>query len=169
MKILQGGAGTFRAVISEPSQGDVPSYLFTLPRRLLRIEPRLPVHAGMVVQSPDGAVFLVGEHGQSEGAAGSTFNSFILFQATGRFKWEKRGTTTDPISGLPMDTGLQRQADIWGLYEPATIEGFDRALRTNVETGRFLTNATVLRDDMVNDMKVSRSDAQIGLRMLTLG
>lgn len=169
LTIVEGGSGAFHGVLSEPGQGDVPSYLFTLPRRLLRVEPGTPVSPGMVVRSPAGVTFLVGAHGPSEAVAEETFNSFILFEATGRFKWQTRGKTTDAITGLPRDTGLQTQPSIWGFYEPATIEGFDRALRTNMETGRFMTNAPVQRDDMVNDMKVSRCDLSLGLRLITLG
>jgi hypothetical protein len=41
-------------VITEPNQGEVPAYLFNLPRRLLRVDASLPLKAGMVVRASAG-------------------------------------------------------------------------------------------------------------------
>lgn len=169
LSVIQGGSGLFSGVLTEPDQGDVPSYLFSLPRRLLRVDPGCALQAGAVVKTPEGRVFLVGDHGPSEKAEGPIFNSFVLFECTGQYKWQRRGKEQDTVTGLMKDTSPVTQPVVWGFYEPATMEGFDRALRTNMETGRFMTNAPVEINDIVKDMKVSRSDPVMGLRLITLG
>jgi hypothetical protein len=66
------------------------------------------------------------------------------------------------VTGLEKDSGLVDQPPIWGCYEPSP-EMFDRQLHANFETGRFITTADVKRDDVVNGMKVSRVDMQLGV------
>lgn len=168
LTVIEGGSGQFRGVITEPSQGEVPSYQFNLPRRLLRVDAATPIAAGMVVRSHDGTVFMIGQHGDSETSHGPAFRSFRLFEASQKFSWKRRGKVTDTRTGLTKDSVLADQPEIWGVYEPSP-EMFDRQMRTSFESGRFITNADVQRDDVVNGMKVSRVDIQLGLRLCQLG
>ena len=168
LTILEGGSGEFTGILAEPGQGDVPSYQFNLPRRLLRVAPDMPIQTGMIVRSPEGTVFMVGRHGDSEVRQGRIFRTFRLFEAERQFSWKKRGKVIDPVTRLERDSSLVDQVDIWGAYEPSP-EMFDRQLRASFELARFITNADVQKDDVVNGMKVSRVDMQLGLRLCTLG
>lgn len=168
LTIIEGGSGQFTGVITEPNQGEVPAYLFNLPRRLLRIDINLPVTAGMAVRGSGGTVWMLGEHGDAETARGILFRSFVMFEATQQFSWDKRGKAIDPITRLEKDTGLVAQPPIWGCYEPSP-EMFDRQVRTSFESGRFITTADVQRDEVVDGRKVVRVDMQLGLRVCTLG
>lgn len=168
LTIIDGGSGQFTGVITEPNQGEVPSYQFNLPRRLLRVDAKVPVKPGIVVRASEGTVWMVGEHGDAETGRGALFRTFRLFEATQKFTWQKRGKTVDTVTGLPKDTGLVDQSSIWGLYEPSP-EMFDRQMRTSFEGGRFITNADVQRDDIIDGRKVSRVDIQLGLRLCQLG
>lgn len=168
LTLIEGGSGQFRGIVSEPGQGEVPSYQFNLPRRLLRVEAGLPITAGQVVRSPEGTTWMLGKHGDSELERGITFRSFRMFEATQLFSWKKRDKVVDLATTLPKDNGLLDQPDIWGAYEPSP-EMFDRQMRTTFETGRFITTADVKRDDVVDGRKVSRVDLQLGLRLCTLG
>lgn len=167
-EIVDGGSGFFDAIINEPGQGEMPSYQFNLPRRLLRVEAGVPIDAGIVVRDPEGSTFMLGKHGSSESRGGTLFRSFRMFEATGQFRWEKREKVIDTITMLPKDTGLLPQVPLWGCYEPSP-EVFDRAVRMNFETGRFITNRKVDRDDMIDGRKVTRIDEQLGLYIVTLG
>lgn len=166
--LIEGGSGQFRGIVSEPNQGEAPSYQFSLPRRLLRVESDLAIQAGQVVRSPEGTVWMIGQHGDSELERGTSFRSFRLFEATQQFSWQRRGKTIDPATTLSKDTGLVAQPSIWGVYEPSP-EMFDRQTRTTFETGRFITTADVKADDVVDGRKVSRVDIQLGLRLCVLG
>jgi hypothetical protein len=168
LTVIEGGSGDFTGIVSEPGQGEVPSYQFNLPRRLLRVNSGLPLQTGMVVRSPEGTTWMLAKHGDSEVHSGALFRNFRLFEATQQFSWEKRGKVIDPITRLPKDAGMVAQPDIWGSYEPSP-EMFDRQMRTSFEAGRFITTADVKRDDIVDGKKVSRVDIQLGLRLCTLG
>jgi hypothetical protein len=166
--VIQGGGGQFTGMLSEPPQGEVPSFQFNLPRRLLRVEAKLPITEGMVIRTPDGTAFMVGHHGAAESYQGALFRNFRLFEATGQFSWQRRGKEIDPATRLPRDTGLQDLPAIYGVYEPSP-EMFDRQMRTSFEAGRFITNSDVKINDVVDGRKVSRVDMQLGLRLCTLG
>lgn len=168
LTVVDGGSGRITGVVSEPGQGEVPSYQFNLPRRLLRVDIRSPLKAGMVVKSREGTIWMIGSHGDAETYDGTLFRTFRMFEATQKFKWEKRGKAIDPVTRLPKDTGLVAQPEIWGVYEPSP-EMFDRQMRTTFEGGRFITNAPIERDDVVDGKKVSRVDIQLGLRLAQLG
>jgi hypothetical protein len=168
LTIIGGGSGEFTGIVSEPGQGEVPSYQFNLPRRLLRANAGLPLRAGLVVRSPEGTVWMLADHGSSEVGVGAIFRNFRLFEATGQFSWQKRGKTIDPVTRLDRDIGMVDQPPVWGSYEPSP-EMFDRQMRTSFETGRFITVADVKRDDIIDGRKVGRVDIQLGLRLATLG
>lgn len=167
-EVLEGGSGFFHGVINEPGQGEVPSYQFNLPRRLLRVDAKLPVSDGMVIQDQEGTTFMVGKHGSSESRGGVLFRSFRLFEATKQFTWQKREKAIDPITMLPRDVGMVDQTPLWGCYEPSP-EMFDRAVRSSFEGGRFITNRLIERDDIVDGRKVTRVDEQLGVYICTLG
>jgi hypothetical protein len=43
-----------------------------------------------------GTVWMVGEHGDAETHSGVLFRSFVMFEATQQFTWQKRGKIVDP-------------------------------------------------------------------------
>jgi hypothetical protein len=122
----------------------------------------------MVIRASAGTTWMLGEHGDAETNRGVLFRSFVMFEATQKFTWKKRGKTIDPVTKLERDTGLVDQPAIWGCYEPSP-EMFDKQLHSNFETARLITTADVQRDDVVNGMKVNRVDMQLGVRIVTLG
>jgi hypothetical protein len=164
-QVIEGGSGYFYGIIDEPRQGAVPVYQFVTDRRLLRVNPGVPISSGMIIKTPNESVFIVAKHGDAE----EIFDSFRLVEPTGQYLWQKRGKTVDPVTNLPRDTGLVSQGQMWGSYEPAATEMFDRQIRSSFETGRFVTNRPVAVDDIVDGKRVARSDLQLGLYVLTLG
>lgn len=122
----------------------------------------------MVLKTEMGSVYMVGRHGDSEQGDGTLFRTYRLFEAERQFTWLRRSKVIDPVTRLARDTGKTDKGLIWGAFEPSP-EMFDRQLRSSFETGRFITNADVQEDDIVNDMKVSRVDMQLGLRLVALG
>lgn len=168
-EVIENGAGVFTGVIDEISQSQVPSYVFSSPRRLLRIERLLPINTSMVIRTAGGTTYLVGQHGDSESTEGVVFRSFRLFEPTGRYKWERPVRALEPVTGLKQSESLQPMvpAMIWGSYEP-TQEAFDREYHVANETARFITNQPVQRQDRIGGKDVIRVDKQLGLYIATL-
>lgn len=168
-EIIENGSGIFTGIIDEISQTQVPSYVFSPPRRLLRVEKDLPISTTMILRSEGGTVFLIGMHGDSETSQGTVFRSYRLFQAIDRFHWQRRITDSDAVTGLAKTDGLQDMSPsyIWGSYEP-TPEQFDRETHVSIETARFITNQPLLRQDRVDGKDVVRVDHQLGLYIATL-
>lgn len=166
--ITQGGSGHFQGVLTEPNQGETPSYQFNLPRRLLRVPQTLPLKSGSLLKSDGGSIYMVGDHGDAESYRGVLFRTFRLFEADRQLEWLQRGKGVDPVTRLPRDTGLVSKGMIWGAYEPSP-EMFDRQVRVSFEQARWITTADVQLDDVVDGMKVARVDIQLGLRLVNLG
>jgi hypothetical protein len=166
--IIEGGSGVFQGIITEPGQGEVPSFQFNLPRRLLRVSPDLALSTAMVVRDQAGAVYMLGKHGSAHMGDDQLFRNFRLFEASKQFPWQTRGRTIDPVTKLKRDTALTEPTMIWGAYEPG-LERFDRGMQTSFELARFITNRVLNRDDLVDGRKVARVDEQLGLQIVALG
>lgn len=168
-EIIENGSGVFSGIIDEISQTQVPAYVFSQPRRLLRIEKNLPVKTNMVLRTQGGTVFLIGENGDSETAQGVVFKSFRLFQAIKKYHWQIKKSIVEPVTGLKGDEKLidAPVPYIWGSYEP-TPESFDREVKVAVETARFITNHPIQRQDYIEGKNVVRVDYQLGLYIAVL-
>lgn|SRR3990167_419579 len=162
LRIIEGGSGTIHAVINEAPQTQLPSYSFNNPRRILRVEPFVPLRTGMVVETEEKNRFIVGHNGDSEvGRWGSLWRSFRLFETTGQYTHQRRVKRIDPVTGFDRDDGLETIGTIWGALEPLEREAFDRQMRTSVEQSRFISGQPVLRDDIVDGRPVIRADLML--------
>lgn len=168
-EIIENGTGVFHAIIDEISQNQVPAYVFSLPRRLLRIDKNLPLSTRMILRTQGGTIFLIGRHGDSETFQGTVFRSFRLFEATQKYHWQRRVLKANRLTGLAESESLQdmQPAYIWGSYEP-TPEAFDRETHVANESARFITNHPIQRQDRVDGKDVIRVDEQLGLFIATL-
>ena len=164
LQVIDQGSGFFQGIVDEPSQGTIPSYQFTNGRRILRTNPGVPVRAGMVIKTEGGSTFITGTLGNDD----LVFQSFRLFEVTGKYSWQTRGKSINPVTKLPQDTGLISKGDIWGVYEPSSQEVFDRQLHLDLEAGNFITNADIQRDDMINGKRVTRVDGVLGVKLAVL-
>ena len=161
--VIEGGRGQVMGILSETDQNAQPSYIFVQPRHVLRATAPTAIKPGMVLQSPSGAPFIVGANGPSETPDGTLWQSFRLFEPTGRYDWVRRTTVLDPISKQPREGVPQNLGKIWVAIEPLDREAFDRTLRTSFEQTRFITGAAVLSDDLIDNRAVTKVDKQLGL------
>jgi hypothetical protein len=162
-RVISGGAGVVMATLSETDQNSQPSYVFVQPRHVLRTPTLTALKAGMVIEAPSGAPFIVGLNGPSESHIGTLWQSFRLFEPTGQYPWVKRTKVMDPIAhvlreGPPVQMGL-----IWAALEPMDREQSDREMRQNFEQQRMITGADVKADDLVDNRAVTKVDKQLGL------
>jgi len=169
-EIIENGSGVFSGVIDEISQTQVPNYVFSLPRRLLRVDKGLPINTSMVVLSQGGTPYMIGEHGDSEAPEGMVFRSYRLFEPSGKYSWRRPTKVVDVVTGLPKSDELQNMtpATIWGLYEPNQREAFDREYYVSTEQASFITNQPIKRQDRIDGKDVIRVDYRLGLYIATL-
>ncbi len=165
LTVIEGGVGTVNGVLVETSQNTATSTVFTDPRRILRVRQPAALEAGMVVRSPVGEIFIVGNNGASELPEGDLWQSYRLFRATKKVLWQRRGKTVDPVTLLPIEGSLQDIGEVWAAIEPANREAIERRLHVTLEEATFITGAAVARDDVLDGRPVVRSDEQLGVRV----
>ena len=165
LEIIEGGSGFFMGLIDEPPQSSIPVFQFVNARRVLRVNLGTPVKIGMVIRTKGGPLFMVGSLGDSE----DIFDSYRLVEVTGTYKWETRHKEIDPVTLLEHDDSLTFEGNVYGSYEPAATEMFDRAIRSSFETARLVSNKEIRVDDLIDGKRVSRADKQLGLTILTVG
>lgn len=161
--VVEGGQGLVTGVLSETNQNEQPSYIFVQPRHVLRTTLPSAVRNGMVLRSPEGSTFIVGANGPSETYRGALWQSFRLFEPTGRVFWHRRKKRIDPITKLERDDGLELMGTIWVAIEPIEREAYDVTLRSSFEQTRFITGAEIKADDLVDNRTVTKVDKQLGL------
>lgn len=164
-EVIEGGHGFLPAVISEAEQSSQPTYIFIQPRHVLRVRLPSALRVSMVVKSPAGDVYIVGDNGTSETSKGILWQSFRLFEAKRTARWERRVKLTDPVTHLKRDAGLQLLGNPWVAIEPMEREVLDRKIHASVEQNRFISGADVLADDILDGQPVVKSDVMLGVRV----
>lgn len=162
-EVIEGGTGFLLGNLSETDQNAQPSYIFVQPRHVFRCPYPTAAKVGMVIRSPSGAPFIIGANGPSETTQGTLWQSFRLFEPTGRYSWVRRTVTIDPITqtereGTPENLGL-----IWAAIESIDREQIDRSVHASFEQRRFITGASILSDDLLDNHAVTKVDKQLGL------
>lgn len=161
--VIEGGRGYVMATLSETDQNSQPSYVFVQPRHVLRTPFPTALRAGMVVRSPGGSPFIVGENGPSEQREGTIWQSFRLFEPTGRYTLSRRTKVLDPIAKQYKEGPVQVVGTIWAALEPLDREQSDREMRVNFEQSRFITGSVVAPGDLIDNRAISKVDRQLGL------
>lgn len=161
--VIEGGSGVVMGILSETDQNSQPSYVFVQPRHVLRTPARTAVKPGMVLRSPSGAPFIVGANGPSEQRSGTLWQSFRLFEPTGRYAWTRRTKVMDAITKQMGEGPLVQLGMIWAAIEPLDREQSDREMRVNFEQSRFITGADIKPMDMIDNRTISKVDKQLGL------
>lgn len=161
--VVEGGRGRVLGVLSETEQSAQPSYVFVQPRHVLRTMAKTALRAGMVIMSPSGARFIVGNNGPSEQQEGTIWQSFRLFEPTGRYHWQRRTQTIDPITRMKTEGDPESLGFRWVALEALEREQSDREMRATFEQMRFITGADIKNGDLIDNRIVSKVDKQLGL------
>lgn len=163
LRVIEGGTGEVRGVLSEAEQTSQPSYVFVQPRHVFRVRLPCALRSGMVVRSPLGETYIVGDNGPSENAKGALWQSYRLFEATGRYIWSRRTRITDPITKTEREGPIQPIGLIWAALEVMDRTESDREIRIDYTQSRFIAGVAVGRGDLIDNRSVSRVDRQLGL------
>lgn len=168
-KVIDLGSGIIRATVSETDQTSQPSFVFVRPRHVLRTPSPTALRPRMTIESPGGEKFMVGENGPSESFRGRLWESFRVFEPTGKYSWTRRGKAVDPITKQPRDTGVPEElGPIWAAIESIDREASDREMRSFFEQARFITGHPVKQGDSLDNRVVSKVDKSLGLYIGTL-
>lgn len=162
--VVEGGSGIVTGILSETDQAGQPSYVFVQPRHIFRATYPTAIRSGMVIRSRIGTNFIVADNGPSETWRGTLWQSFRLFEPTGRYLWQRRVQTTDPITRTKMENGPPETLGwVYAALEPLDREQTDRDMRQNFEQIRMITGAPVRPDDLLDNRAVTKVDKQLGL------
>lgn len=163
--LVEGGVGTFTAVISEAEQSSQPTYIFIQPRHVLRVRLPSALRVGMVIKSPAGDNYIVGDNGASETNRGVLWQSFRLFETKRQVKWERRVKLIDTVTRIERDSHIEFLGNPWVAIEPLEREVLDRKVHASIEQSRFISGANVLADDLLDGQPVTKSDIMLGVRV----
>lgn len=141
---------------------DVSNVYFNYPRRLLKMEAKVPLRPGDQIRGQSGKRYLVGEHGPSELNDVVLYKTYKLFEVTHPAAlWSAQGTTTDPILGIKVASGNPAENLI-----PVAIE-FQKSqedeMRIQADLVRIITNAAVQIDDHIDSYTILNVEPQLGL------
>lgn len=161
--VIEGGQGMVMGTLSETDQNSQPSYVFVQPRHVLRTPHPTALKAGMVIRSPGGSPFIVGANGPSEQVEGTIWDSFRLFEPTGRYTLSRRTRILDPIAKQYKEGPVAPIGMIWAALEPLDREQADREMRINFEQSRFITGSAVASGDLIDNRAITKVDRQLGL------
>lgn len=161
--IVEGGSGVVRGVVSEADQKQIPVYAFVNPRHVLRTPLKTALRSGMVLRSPAGTHYIVGNNGPSEQPEGTIWQSWRLFEATAQVQWKRRVKVIDTITQLERDDGYTDPVTIWAAIEPIDREVSDFRMSASFEQSRVITGKQILHDDLINDRKVTRAESALGV------
>lgn len=161
--IVEGGSGVIHGVMSEADQKQIPVYAFVNPRHVLRTTIKTALRAGMVLRSPAGAYLIVGNNGPSEQPEGPLWQSWRLFDATGRYTWQRRKKVTDPVTHLERDDGYEDMGMMWAALEPLDRELSDFRMSGSFEQARLIAGKQFRHDDLIDGRKVTRADLTLGV------
>lgn len=162
-RVIEGGQGVIKGVLSETDQNSQPAYVFINPRHVLRTSYPTALRVGMVIESETGQKFIVGDNGPSENWRGVLFQSFRLFTPTGRYTWKRRTKTIDPITKAEREGPEQNLGLIWAAIEAMDREINDAKLRMSMDQNRFIAGKTIIADDLIDNRPVTKVDKQLGL------
>lgn len=161
--IVEGGKGLIRGEMSEADQKQIPVYAFVNPRHVLRTRGTSALKEGMVLRSPAGSHFIVGQNGPSEQPQGTIWHSWRLFEATQQVSWKRRKKVQDPITKLDRDDGLEDMGMIWAAIEPLDREQSDFRMSASFEQARVIVGRPIKHDDLIEDRKVTRAERSLGV------
>lgn len=161
--IIEGGSGVIHGVMSESDQKQIPVYAFVNPRHVLRTPLQTALKTGMVIRSPAGRCFIVGDNGPSEQRQGTIWTSWRLFDTTGQVTWKRRKKVTDLVTQVEKDDGYLNMGSIWVAIEPLDRELSDFRMSASFEQARVITGRPIKHDDLVDGRKVTRAENALGV------
>lgn len=154
----------FLGKIMPAGEGEIPNFLFSFPRLVLRTPADAPVVPRDLIQDEFGRRHLVAAYDAVALAGAKVYQGFQLFQVDREVSWTRAATTTDLLTGLPKPGGSPTSlGPIRAGFEVSGREFPDRASNAREETIRVITGANVLLNDKVDGKIVKRVTSAFGI------
>lgn len=158
------GGLPFAGKILPAGEGDIPNFLFSFPRLLLRVAPDCPVSATDIVEDDFGRFHLVADYAAGALAGEMIYRTHQLFQVDREVTWTRQVTTTDALTGLAKTSGTPTTlGPIRITTEIAGREYPDRQSNAKEESIRIITGAEIQLNDKVDGMVVKKVFTAFGV------
>lgn len=162
-KVIENGTGIIEGTVSETEQSSQPSYVFVRPRHVFRTPYPSACRAGITIESPYGEKYIVGENGPADTWRGRLWESFRVFEPSGKYTWSGKRTKLDPITKVEVRDDPEDFGEIYAAIESIDREQSDREMREFFEQSRFITAHPVKQGDSLDNRVISKVDKQLGL------
>jgi hypothetical protein len=153
----------FEGTIFPAEEGSVPSYDFSSPRLLLRLDHDAIPQTRDTIFDAFGRAFLMADHGETIIGNTKLYRVHRLFELTHTVPWERNVTVADPLTGLARSTSRQLLGNITCQIEMYGRERSDPQMRIKEEVRRLVTGANIQLNDFVDNMVVKRKDLVLGV------
>jgi hypothetical protein len=163
LTVVEGGSGIVMGSVTEADQKQLPVNVFINPRHVLRTSAVTAVKPGMVLRTPAGSHFIVGNNGPSDQPEGTIWQSWRLFEATEQLLWQRRTQTVDPVTQLKRDSGPEDLGMIWVAVEMLARQISDYRTSQNFEQSQIITGQAIQTDDLLGGRKVTRAVEAMGV------
>lgn len=132
-------------------------------RQILRVFSKNGVKAGDVVQDMLGQRYILGEYDLRQ-----HYEGFRMYPVTQSAVWKRETSKVDQLTGLKKSIGLETKGTIWITGETVSREARGGDILVREEVFRVVTGSAVELGDTLNDHKVIKVHATLGVRVLEL-
>lgn len=126
-------------------------------RRTLRVPVNSPVVPGTLFYDHDRRIYLCADRNATR-----IYRIFRLFEMDRELPWVRRGTITDPVTGLEREAPPINMGTVWARLEPAG-ELSGAPLNVPESTFRVITGVELEVDDWLGEHVVTRADRLLGI------
>lgn len=164
-KMVTENGVPFLGTVEQLGEGRVPSYDFSEPRLLLRVNPVHPLNAGIIITDPAHRRWLLAENDTVFSSDKLQWVTFRMLLINSYPHWQREGSVVDTLTGQERGSTMDDRGHIWALTERTEREFQDNTLRAKEQSKRIFTAATLELDDWLDKMRVKRVDRIWGITL----
>lgn len=154
---IVGGPKT-RAIVQRPQDGFKPSPEFDHPTTVMRVQRDSLVTPGQIIQTQDGAHFLVANHSPTV-----DFITYLLLRCDRQVTWQRATKEQDVVTGLDKDGDILTLGRPWVMWERVRRELTDLTIRISQQNFVFATGEDIKINDLIDGRRVQRVDTALGI------
>lgn len=155
----------FSGSVEQMTEGQLPSYDFSEPRLILRVNFGAPVSAGVMIFDTINRRYLLARMDTSFSRNEAEYTTYRMFFMNALVEWNRPTSTVDPLTKQPRSGARSPMGNIYVLMERVEREFQDATLRAKEETRRVISNADLKLNDLLNGFQVKRVDKVWGVTL----
>lgn len=149
-------------------EGEVPNYVFSLPRKLLRVDPDTELVAGQMFIDDFSDCYLIAEFDANALQGTKLYRVFQVFKMTETYPWSRSITENDPLTGLARKTSDGPLGTIRCAMDVAGREYPDRSINAREEQLKIITGSDLQLNDKVDGKIVKIVNRLLGVTVATI-